>query len=130
MFALDTNTVIYYFKGLGRVGQRLLATAPSDVAIPSVVVFEIELGIARSTQPGKRRAQLDQILEVIPVLPLDRHSAKTAAEIEAELRSGGRPIGPMDTLIAAIALVHRATLVTHNTGEFRRVHGLTIEDWF
>jgi len=39
-------------------------------------------------------------------------------------------IGPMDTLIAGIALRHGATLVTHNTAEFRRVRGLNLEDWY
>jgi len=32
-------------------------------------------------------------------------------------------------LIAAIALAHSLTLVTHNTAEFSRVPGLAIEDW-
>jgi predicted nucleic acid-binding protein len=36
----------------------------------------------------------------------------------------------MDTLIAGTALVHHATLVTHNTVEFQRVSGLALVDWF
>jgi tRNA(fMet)-specific endonuclease VapC len=39
------------------------------------------------------------------------------------------PIGPYDSQIAAVALVHALTLVTHNTAEFGRVPGLRIEDW-
>lgn len=41
----------------------------------------------------------------------------------------GTPIGPYDFQIAAIALVHGATVVTHNTNEFSRVPNLLIEDW-
>ena len=37
--------------------------------------------------------------------------------------------GPNDLMIAAIALAHGLTLVTHNVAEFRRVPGLTVEDW-
>jgi tRNA(fMet)-specific endonuclease VapC len=48
VFALDTNTLIYFFKGLGRVSQTLLALAPTEIAIPSVVAYELELGIAKS----------------------------------------------------------------------------------
>lgn len=35
----------------------------------------------------------------------------------------------LKTLIAAIARAHDATLVTSNSGEFRRVAGLRLEDW-
>ncbi len=130
MFALDTNTVIYFFKAAGRVHERLLATPPSDVVVPSVVVYELEAGIAQSKQPGKRRSQLDELLGVVKVLPFDRSAASAAAQIEATLRAAGTPIGPMDTLIAGTALAHRATLVTRNTNEFRRVRGLAVEDWY
>jgi tRNA(fMet)-specific endonuclease VapC len=130
MFALDTNTVIYFFKAAGQVQERLLATPPSEVAIPAVVVYELEAGLAQSTQPAKRRSQLDELLGILKVLPLDEAAAKAAAQTEATLRAAGKPIGPMDTLIAGIAIAHHATLVTRNTGEFRRVRGLSIVDWY
>ncbi len=130
MFALDTNTLIYFFKGAGRVSERLLATAPSEVALPSVVLYELEVRIAESAQPLKRRAQLDTLLSVVTVLPLDDRSARKAADTSAALRKSGNPIGPMDTLIAGIALAHGATLVTHNVLEFRRVRGLHVVDWY
>ena len=41
----------------------------------------------------------------------------------------GALIGPYDLQIAAIALVHDLTLITHNIGEFSRVQDLKIEDW-
>ena len=41
----------------------------------------------------------------------------------------GKPIGPYDSQIAAIALTHQLMLVTHNTAEFGRVAGLAVEDW-
>jgi len=45
------------------------------------------------------------------------------------LEREGTPIGPNDLVIAATALAHTATLVTHNTREFGRVSGLQLEDW-
>ena len=130
MFALDTNTLIYFFKGLGRVRERLLAVPPSNVGIPSVVLYEIEVGIAQSNQPLKRRSQLDELLATITILPFDSTAAKRAAGVTTALRKSGIAIGPMDNLIAATALVHGATLVTHNTKEFHRVHGLDLADWY
>jgi tRNA(fMet)-specific endonuclease VapC len=54
-YALDTNTLIYFFKGRGEVARNLLATAPADVMVPAVVVYEFETGIAKSTDQSKRR---------------------------------------------------------------------------
>ena len=130
MYALDTNTLICFFKGTGRVHDQLLATPPREVAVPSVVVYELEFGICKSSQPKKRRAQLDEFLSFTGILPFDGAAAKTAAEIRAGLERTGSPIGPMDTLIAGIALAHGATLVTHNSREFGRVHGLKLVDWY
>jgi tRNA(fMet)-specific endonuclease VapC len=115
---------------MGQVAGRLLATPPRDIAIPSVVLYELELGIAKSTQPAKRRAQLDELLNVVTLLPFDAKAAKAAALIRAKLESGGTPIGPIDTLIAGTTLASGATLITHNSAEFGRVKGLKTEDWF
>ena len=130
MLALDTNALIHFFKGMGRVKERLLATPPAEVAIPSVVLYELEIGIAQSRQASKRRTQLDELVSVVTVLSFDASSAKRAAEVDTVLRRKGMPIGPLDTLIAGTALAHQATLVTHNTGEFQRVAGLKLVDWF
>lgn len=130
MFALDTNTLIYFFRGEGRVAERLLATPPTEIAVPAVVVYELETGIAKSTDPARRRAQFDQVLEVVTVLPFGLDEAKAAGSLRAKLEAAGTPIGPMDTLIASTALAHRCVLVTRNLREFQRVPGLTIEDWY
>ena len=130
MFVLDTNTLIHFFKGAGHVGEILLATAPKDVAIPAVVLYELEVGVALSTRPNQRRKQLDDLVAAVSILPFDQRSARAAAELRAELEGRGRGIGPMDTLIAGTALARNGTLVTHNTREFARVPGLGIVDWF
>lgn len=130
MYVLDTNTLSYYFRGEGRVAERLSSVSPSDVAIPSIVLFEIESGIARSPEATKRRSQLDSALSAVEVLPFGRNEARTAAKVRADLEARGKPIGPYDVLIAGTALAHGATLVTRNVREFRRVPGLTVENWF
>ena len=130
MYALDTTTLIYFFKGMGNVTVNLLSHRPSDIAIPAIVLYEIETGIAKSTQPERRRAQFHQLLDLVSVLPFDHATAVRAATVRAALENEGRPIGPLDTLIAATALASGATLVTHNTGEFNRVPQLLLADWF
>lgn len=130
MFALDTNTLIYFFKGVGNISHRLLETPPAQIMIPSVVLFELELGLLKSSAPMRRREQLAEFLAVVEVQPFARAEAHAAAEIRAGLEKRGQPIGPLDTLIAATALANNAVLVTHNTREFSRVSGLEVIDWY
>ena len=104
MFVLDTNTLIYFFKGLGDVPTNFLQTSPQDIAIPSIVVFELQTGIAKSTSPHKRRRQLADLLSTVTVLPFGQHEAIRAAEIRVDLEQAGTPIGPYDILIAATAV--------------------------
>lgn len=130
MYALDSNSVIYFFKGLGRIAENLLRTPPREIALPAVVLYELETGIAKSSSPDRRRAQLDDMVSLVTVLPFGPAEARASARIRADLEKRGAGIGPIDTLIAGTALSHGATLVTHNVEEFGRVEGLTLVDWF
>ena len=47
-YVLDTNILIYFFKGVGNVSERLLSTPPSDIGLPAIVLFELEVGIRKS----------------------------------------------------------------------------------
>lgn len=55
--------------------------------------------------------------------------AEAYGDIRAELRRRGEPISANDLMIAATALAHGYTLVTHDISDFGRVPGLMIEDW-
>ena len=130
MYALDTNTVIYFFKNSGHFAQHLFSLPPHEIALPAVVLYELEVGIAKSTAPEKRRAQLNELLTVVRVLPFTENEAAISAKVRATLEQAGTPIGPLDMMIAGTALASQATLVTHNTKEFARIDGLRLEDWF
>lgn len=130
MFVLDTNILIYFFKGMGKVAQNMLSTTPQEIAIPAIVLFELELGIQKSTSPDKRQAQLKQLTDLITIIPFGYDEAMVAASIRAKLEKNGPPIGPYDVLIAASALSGNHTLITHNISEFRKINGLKIQDWF
>jgi tRNA(fMet)-specific endonuclease VapC len=129
-YVLDTNTLIYFFKGLGDVSKHMLAQSPSELSIPAVVLFELEVGIAKSTSPNKRKSQLQEITALVNILPFGIAESRSAAQIRVELEKQGLPIGPYDVLIAATALANNTILITHNQKEFGRIEGLKIEDWF
>lgn len=73
--------------------------------------------------------QIAQLRQTYLSIFFDDASAERYGPICADLAASGKLIGPNDLLIAAIALAHGLTLVTHNTNEFSRVAGLTLEDW-
>lgn len=129
-YVLDTNTVIYFFKEMGNVASNLFQYRPEEIAIPSIVLYELKVGILKSNSPTKRIAQLEIFLKQVRVLPFTDTEANVAAFIRADLEKKGMPIGPYDTLIAATALANQATLVTHNTAEFSRITDLPLTDWF
>lgn len=131
MLILDSNTISYYFRGDPQVVPRLQAVRPADVGVPAIVEYELRYGLLRlppeAAEP--RLAALAQLLRPLQRLPFDASCAAQAARIRAHLEAAGTPIGPHDTLIAATALHHQATLVTRNVREFSRVPGLTWLNW-
>jgi tRNA(fMet)-specific endonuclease VapC len=54
MYVLDTNTIIYYFKGQGEVAQNLVNIPAQEIIVSTIVVFELQVGIANSNSPEKR----------------------------------------------------------------------------
>jgi len=130
MFLLDTNTLIYFFKGLGAVSDNLFKQSPKDIFIPSIVIYELEVGIAKSNNPKKRKQQLNLLLEQIQIIDFCEKEAKESAKIRATLEKIGTPIGPMDTLIAGCAVANDLILVTNNTKEFERVEWLRVINWY
>lgn len=129
-YLLDTNTLIYYFKGLGNVKERLLVCQPSEIVLSSVVYYELQVGILKSTSPQKRIAQLAILKNQVSWVDFDEKSAEATAQIRVELERMGKPIGSYDVQITGMAMANDLILVTHNTGEFGRVSGLKLEDWF
>lgn len=130
MYVLDTNILIYFFKGIGNVADNLLSKSPQEVGVPAVVLYELEVGILKSKSPRKRLKQLEEITSVVNILPFGIREAKSAALIRAQLEKQGTLIGPVDVLIGGTAMANQAILVTHNTKEFGRIKKLQIEDWY
>lgn len=130
MYVLDTNTLIYFFKDMGHVADRLLKISPKNIGIPAVVLYELEYGIAKSSSPNKRIKQLNEICSLVQVLPFNKEEAKVSAEIRVHLEKKGTTIGPYDVMIAGTAINRQGILVTNNTKEFKRVPKLKMENWF
>jgi len=128
-FLLDTNILIAMSKQRLRLADRLEGIPADAILLSSVVVAEIEYGIAKSGRRQHNRRVFDSLLSGFRVLPFDAAAARLYGPIRAQLEKRGRLIGPYDLMIAAHAQSLDAVLVTDNTKEFDRVAGLKTENW-
>jgi tRNA(fMet)-specific endonuclease VapC len=128
-FLLDTNILIAMSKQRPGLADRLEGIPADAVLISSVVVAEIEYGIAKSRRRQHNRRVFDALVSGFRVLPFDAAAARLYGPIRAELEKRGRLIGPYDLMIAAHAKSIDAVLVTDNTREFARVDGLKTANW-
>jgi tRNA(fMet)-specific endonuclease VapC len=132
-YLLDTNAVIALVNDRPQTVRQRLRQVPPEafpVATSTVVLFELWYGVARSSRRAQNTERLRGFLAGnVSIVPFEDEDALVAGELRAELATLGSPIGPYDLLIAGQALRTGATLVTANVAEFRRVPGLSWEDW-
>jgi len=105
------------------------ATKASEMALCSIIVYELCRGAQRSSDPTREQAKLDLFLAPLAPLPFVDSCARRCAEIRHTLERCGTVIGPHDLQIAAIAMQRGLILVTHITLKSSRVPGLVCEDW-
>jgi tRNA(fMet)-specific endonuclease VapC len=129
-FLLDTNVCIAFLNGRDKgVRDKLLAMDPESVRLCSVVRAELLYGARNSDHVDANLRRLHEFLVAFISLPFDDASADHYGAVRAQLKRDGRPIGPNDLLIAAIALANDQTLVTRNQQEFHRIAGLRVVSW-
>ncbi len=128
---LDTNIISYALRPQNKsLADRLHAAMVDEfVGISVATRAEIRASQFRMNPRDKRRAAIDQLLDVLPTLVWTAQAADIYGEVHTLLMSKGQPIGIMDVQIAAHALAENLILVTHNTRHFERIAGLKLEDW-
>jgi tRNA(fMet)-specific endonuclease VapC len=128
-FLLDTDTCIYALRRREPVLRKLLSTRRSDVAVSVISEAELRTGAAESSSPAMTLRLVENFLRPLSLLEFASGDAIAYARLRAKLESAGRPIGPLDILIAAQAVARRLTLVSNHEREFSRVPGLRIANW-
>lgn len=127
-YLLDANAIIALLNDTtSPIARRVRRHAPRDFGVSAVVIHELYYGAFKSQRVEQNVARVDGLQ--FSVVEFDEEDARQAGQIRAHLASKGTPIGPYDVLIAGQARARELTLVTHNTSEFQRVPGLTVEDW-
>ena len=130
IYLLDTNICIYIInKKPPAVVKRIQSKQLEQIAISSITLSELEYGIVRSRYPDRNRIALLEFLIPFMILDFDQMASVVYGWIRSFLESKGKPIGPMDLLLAAQAKSRNMILVTNNEKEFNRIDGLQTENW-
>ena len=130
MYLLDSNIIIYVVNGkYPQLFERIKENEPGNIAIPSIVVSEIEYGAQKSSNYKELIKKYLFFYSPFRIVPFTAKAAYYSGKIRSDLEKKGTPIGMYDTLIAGTALAEDGILVTHNVKEFERVEGLKVEDW-
>jgi toxin FitB len=136
-FLLDTNVVSEMVKPHPNVGVlRWLHEADEDSLLVSVItVAELRFGVQRLAT-GARRDRLDAWVQEQftqrfegRLLAVDEEIAETWGALMAASEAQGRRMNVMDCFLAATAVVHGATLVTRNVGDFSGLSGEVLDPW-
>lgn len=126
---LDTNIISDLIRNpQGRAAKRIAKVGEDNICTSVIVAAELRYGCAKSGSTRLLKA-VEDLLAEIKVLPFDVPADAEYGEIRSELEAAGKPIGGNDLLIAAHALATGATIVTANTDEFKRIRGLSVQNW-
>ena len=128
MIILDTNIVVAYFNGDERVVSKIVEKI-YKIALPALVIAELDFGAKASRNSTRNLGKLNQFIELVQIVPFDLASARMLGTIKSRLRAIGKPTGEVDAMIAAVAMVHKAELITGNIRHFQYIDGLKISSW-
>ena len=130
MYMLDTCVCIEIMRGNLNVAKaRISEDGFSNYAIPSIVAGELWTGVHKSKRVHENSSLLKNFLAPFEIVPFDTLCSEKYGEVRAYLETNGSKIGNNDTMIAAVALSHNATIITNNIKDFSRVPGLKVECW-
>lgn len=128
-FLLDTNICSAHFRRPTGLAHRFMQHS-GRLFIPTIVLGELFAWAYRRDDPKPLLKFINSdLLHDVTVLDFDASCAEEYGRRRGQLLRQGKPVGEPDVMIAAVALVHSLTLVTHNTADFQHIPGLPVDDW-
>jgi tRNA(fMet)-specific endonuclease VapC len=128
-FLLDSDTCSAHLKRPSGLIHRFVQYS-GGLHVPTIVLAELYTWAFRRSNPAPVIQWIEQdLLPDVTVLTFDSACARKFGEVRGTLLQQGISVPTTDLMIAAVALVHNLTLVTHNTADYRHVPGLRLDDW-
>ena len=122
---LDSDFIIDFLRNDKNAIRWLNENSETEIVTTAISVFELYLGEYKS-ESSNRMQKLEEFIEKLDILILNREIAKKAAEVAAKLEKDGKMIDFRDILIGCIALTHKIPLKTNNKKHFERIVGLEL----
>ena len=130
LYMLDTNSVSHLIKGHAGLVSRTVAVPMRCLCISCVTQGEILFGLAKRPDATRLHHAVHEFLLRVDVLPWDTTAAQSYGPLRAAMERLGKPLGPLDMMIAAHSLSTGAVLVTNNVRHYERINApLILENW-
>ena len=138
MKAFDADILTYIAEGDAVCVSKLALISVAEQSVPIVVaeqVFRGRLNVIRQAQASKATVSVERAYELLEGTIADlkhfkmlSHSHQAEALVQS-WRKQKIKVGVSDLRIAAICIVHSATLISRNRRDFDQVPGLMVEYW-
>jgi toxin FitB len=136
-FLLDTNVISDLRKRAPNQGllRWIDAVDESTLFLSVLTIGELRIGVTMQKDAKRRTAlELWLVSELVPrfegrILVFDLDVADVWGRMEGQARLGSGKLPIVDSLLAATALHHGMTLVTHNETDFSRTGVSVLNPW-
>ena len=97
--------------------------------MPTIVLAELYAGAYMLDTPERILLGIHELRRDVGLLDFDESCADEFGKLRGTIKRLGIQRNAVDLMIAAVALSHNLTLVTHNTTHFQGIPDLRLEDW-
>jgi len=128
-FLLDSDTCSAHLKRPAGLAHRIFQYS-GGLAVSTIVLAELYTWAYRRANTATIEQWIENdLLPNVTVLDFDADCAKRFGKLRGEMLQSGISVPRMDLMIAAVALTHDLTLVTHNTADYQNIPDLRVDDW-
>lgn len=128
MYLLDTNIIVFLFKGNENITKRIKKSGLKNCFISEITIAELKYGAEKSKRPDYHKKLISDFVEEVNILPIFNCLDVYASE-KTRLELIGNRLDDFDLLIGATAVFNDLILVTNNVKHLRRIENVKTEDW-